>query len=177
MEYLVNMFKIFGSLLVILSCSGIGFYIAQGFVNRTKEIRQLQNIVSYIETEIIYGHTPLLNIVQSITEREKGSIHHIFVALTESVKQNEKSFSLCWQEAFAALGKSTSLKTPELRVMQQLGSILGQSDRESQQKHLRIAFTHLQTEEQDAHDLQKRYEKLSRTLGVLTGLLFVILFF
>lgn len=171
------MIKIFGALLVVLSCSGVGFYIAQSFVNRTKEIRQLQNIISYMETEIIYGHTPLLNIIQNITTREKGTINSIFIALNKELNQNAKSFALCWQEAFEEKGNKTSLRPSELRIMQQLGSILGQSDRESQQKHLRIAFTHLQKEEQDAHELQKKYEKLSRTLGVLTGILFVILFF
>ncbi len=163
--------------MIILSCSGAGYYIAQGFVNRTKEIRQLQNIISYIETEIIYGHTPLSIIMHNIVGREKGKLRDIFINISEGLMLTEKSFAHCWSGAFEKAGIITSLKEPELRIMLQLGNLLGQSDRESQQKHLRIALTHLQSEEQDAHELQKRNEKLSRSLGILTGLLIVIMLF
>lgn len=171
------MIKITGALMIVLACSGAGFFIAQSFINRTKEIRQLQNIVSYIETEIIYGHTPLYTIMRNISTREKGGVSEIFATISEGMKLNQSSFAQCWQEAFEKLRLKTSLKERELLIMLQLGSILGQSDRESQQKYIRIAFTHLRSEEQDAHELEKRYEKLSRTLGVLTGILIVVLLF
>lgn len=171
------MIKIFGSLLILLACSGAGFLIAQGYINRSKEIRQMQNIVAYIETEIIYGHTPLFTIMKNISERENGSISKIFALIAEEMKSNHSSFALCWKTAFGKLKFLTSLKDREIQIMLHLGSILGQSDRENQQKHLRIALTHLQTEEQNAQEQQYRYEKLFRTLGILTGILIVILLF
>jgi stage III sporulation protein AB len=51
------------------------------------------------------------------------------------------------------------------------------SDRENQQKHIRIALSHMQAEEKEAYEAQTKYEKMSRTLGILTGILLVLLMF
>lgn len=177
MELWVLMLKLIGSLFVILACTGGGFLIAQGYSNRTKEIRQLQNIITYIETEIIYGQTPLITIMTNISEREQGQLAKIFANIAESMQKNEGTFAEAWQTAFEQMVSDTSLKASEVQVMQQLGKIMGRSDRANQQKYLRVALSHLQTEEQDAHELQKKYEKLSRTLGILTGILIVLLLF
>lgn len=169
------MMKIMGCLFIMLACSGAGFTIAQGFVNRTREIRQLQNILAYIETEIMYGQTPLNEIVENIGKKEVGNIATVFQNLSSELSQGEFDFSECWQRAFLHLRNISSLKDPEIEIMLQVGKTLGKSDRFNQQKNLRIAQNHLQAEEQNALEQQKRYERLSRTLGVLSGILLVIL--
>lgn len=167
--------KLIGCLCIMLACTGAGLTIAQGFVNRTREIRQLQNILSYIETEIMYGQTPLNQIVENIARRESGIIADVFQKISLEVNQGERDFAECWQQSFLHLQNISSLKEPEIEIMLQIGKILGKSDRINQQKNLRVALTHLQTEEQNALEQQKRYERLSRTLGVLVGILLVIL--
>ncbi len=62
-----------------------------------------------------------------------------------------------------------------MRFCKQFGETLGQHDRESQQKHIRLCITHLEREEEEAKALQPQYEKMIKSLGVLAGLLIVIL--
>lgn len=171
------MVKILGAMLVILACSGAGYLTALEFVNRTKQIRQLQNALLYIETEIMYGYTPLNDLMKKISQRENGSISLFFLTVAEELETMEKSFQHCWQTAIDKRWKYTSLKEKERQIMLQLGSILGMSDRENQQKHIRIALSHMQAEEKEAYEAQTKYEKMSRTLGVLTGILLVLLMF
>lgn len=125
----------------------------------------------------MYGHTPLNELMKNISVREKGSIAKIFTVVSEQLELHQRSFADCWQSACSNLFHTTALKSPEQQILLQLGSSLGQSDRESQQKYIRVAMSHLQSEEQEAFELQRRYEKLSRTLGILAGILLVILLF
>lgn len=171
------MMKTIGAVIIMVACSGAGLYIAQGFKNRTNEIRQLQNILAYIETEIIYGQTRLIQIMENISSRETGVIGEVFSRLAYKMEKNQAGFPLCWQEAFDEMAGKMSLKEREKLAILRLGTQLGQTDRHNQQKYIRIALAHLQTEEQDAYHSQNKYEKLSRTLGILVGALLVIVLF
>jgi stage III sporulation protein AB len=61
--------------------------------------------------------------------------------------------------------------------MKQFGETLGRHDRMSQQKHIMLTLTHLEREEADAIQAQATYEKMTKSLGFLSGLLLIILLF
>jgi stage III sporulation protein AB len=67
------------------------------------------------------------------------------------------------------------MKKPELDAMLRLGATLGGSGRDDQVKHIKLAMLQLQAEESSARDDQQRYEKMSRSLGVLGAALLVII--
>ena len=69
----------------------------------------------------------------------------------------------------------TALKEGELEIMKQFGETLGQYDHEIQQNYIRLTMVHLEREEGDAIEQQQRYEKMMKSLGVLTGILIVLL--
>ena len=68
-----------------------------------------------------------------------------------------------------------AMKKAEKEAMLRLGATLGGSGREDQLKHIRLTAIQLQAEEASARDDQFRYEKLSRSLGMLGAALVVIL--
>ncbi|WP_052329833.1 stage III sporulation protein SpoIIIAB [Thermicanus aegyptius] len=169
--------KGFGALLVLLMATLAGFLISNRFSGRTKEIRQLENLLLALETEILYGAKPLGEIIRRIGEREKGPIAHICQRIAVRLKEREFTFWQVWEEELRRGWPTTHLKGDEQEVLLQLGSVLGLSDRETQRNHLRLALAHLRAEEKEAMDDQAKYEKLSRTLGFLSGLLLVILMY
>lgn len=71
--------------------------------------------------------------------------------------------------------EQTDLKQSEYEILVQFGENLGKHDRFTQQKHILLTLTHLEREESDAREKQKQYEKLMKSLGFLSGLLFIIL--
>ncbi|MBE3553434.1 MAG: stage III sporulation protein AB [Thermicanus sp.] len=166
-----------GAFLVLLMSTLAGFLISNRFSGRTKEIRQLENILLALETEILYGATPLGEIIKRIGEREKGPIAHICQRIAVRLKEREFSFRQIWEEELRRGWPTTHLKRDEQEILLQLCSILGLSDMETQRNHLRLALAHLKEEEKEALDDQVKYEKLSRTLGFLSGLLLVILMY
>jgi stage III sporulation protein AB len=69
------------------------------------------------------------------------------------------------------------MKTSEKEAFLQLGLTLGITDRDDQIKHLRLTASQLQTEELTAWEEQKRYEKMWKSLGLLSATLVVILMY
>lgn len=169
--------KILGAAFIIAIATAGGFLVARRFSGRTREIRQLENLILYIETEILYGATPLTLIMERVALREKGPLADIFHQIAERMNERGPAFRVIWEEEMRKGWPKTYLQKEELKIMLQLGASLGISDRTDQQNHLRLALTHLKEEESKAQEEQAKYEKLSRTLGFLIGLFIVILMY
>lgn len=172
------MIKLIGAFLIVISSSLVGMGLASQFVQRTKQLRQLQVAMQWLETQIVYGSTPLHIALAHISERIGGEIGNLFSAVAEGLTdRREASTRECWDEGIKREWAKTAMKNPEKEVLLHLGQVLGQSNREDQQKHIRLALMSLKSEEQQARDNQQKYEKMCRSLGLLGGLLVVILLY
>lgn len=172
------MVKLVGASLIILAGTLIGMQLGGYLAHRPLQIRQLRTGLALLETEITYGARPLPEALASIAQRLTGSGARLFAQAAELfVKESEWTANDCWRRAVYQVWPRTALKSPEKDIVLQLGLVLGQSDREDQRKHIRLACTNLEHEEINARENQQRYEKMCRSLGVLSGVLLVILLY
>ncbi|AMA72507.1 MULTISPECIES: stage III sporulation protein SpoIIIAB [Aneurinibacillus] len=172
------MLKLIGASLVIFAGTFIGMQLGSYLAHRPLQIRQLRAGLTLLETEIVYGSRPLLEALASISRRLTGDVARLFARAAElSAEEPDLAASECWHQAVQYVWRDTAMKEPEKEILLQLGSVLGQSDREDQQKHLKLALANLEHEEMNARDNQRRYEKMCRSLGVLSGILIVILLY
>lgn len=173
------MLKIVGIILVMLAGTLIGFVQAARYASRPKQIRQLLHALQRLETEISYGQTPLPEALFRISTLVSQPIANVFSTISKSLQNNAASSGEtvreCWERAVVEHWPATAMKSTEKEAMLRLGSTLGGSGREDQLKHIRLAMIQLQVEESSARDDQHRYEKLSRSLGMLGAALVVIL--
>jgi stage III sporulation protein AB len=173
-----SMLKLIGAALIILAGTLSGMHLGNYLAYRPLQIRQLRTGLTLLETEIIYSSRPLSEALTSIARRLAGEGARLFARAAELLEaEPEWPASECWRRAVQQIWPSTALKDPEKDILLQLGSILGQSDREDQRKHINLALANLEHEEASARDNQKRYEKMCRSLGVLSGILLVILLY
>ncbi|UFJ42922.1 stage III sporulation protein AB [Brevibacillus humidisoli] len=172
------MAKLIGAVLILFSASMIGWQISKSYANRPLQLRAWLLALQMLETEIVYGSTPLHRAFAKIGHRVLPAIGRIFLTAADQLITDEgQATQACWQTAMEKHWTGTALRKPEKDVLLGLGYILGNSDREDQQKHLRLAVTHLRALEEEARVEQTKYEKMYKTLGVLSGLLLVILMF
>lgn len=172
------MIKLVGAALILLASTIFGFVRARQFAERPKQIRQLVHALGRLSTEISYGSTPLPEALRKLAQICGRPLDSLFALAAERLT-HDKSVTVreAWTEAIDHISGQTSMKAPELEVLRQLGTTLGISDREDQLKHLALASSQLMQEEVEAREEQSRYEKLSRSLGVLGGALIVVLIF
>jgi stage III sporulation protein AB len=134
--------------------------------------------VKRLSTEIGYGSTPLPDALSKLSLQMHKPLDRMFAEAADRLRQ-ERGVTVrqVWQETVDRYWNLTAMKSAEKEAMIELGATLGISDRENQLKFLELAHTQLQQEEAAAREEQTRFEKLSRTLGVLGGALIVILIY
>ena len=170
--------KFIGALIVIIAFGLIGLTIGRNFKRRPEELRALQGSLQLLETEIVYGATPLPEAFNRIAKLFNTEIGRIFDLCKENLRtKNGMTIQVAWEAALDAQYQHTSLAKGDIEVLRSLGTALGMSDRNDQQKHIRLAIGKLQTEEKRAIDDAQKYAKTWNYLGFLCGLTLVILIF
>lgn len=172
------MLNIIGAVIILVAGTLIGFYRAAQYADRPKQIRQLIQSIQRLETEINYGFTPLPKALKRISRSTQGPVSNLFEQAATRLSQNDGlTTKESWQQIMDEEWSSTAMNVTEKEIMLQLGSTLGISDRNDQLKHLRLASNQLQSEEFTAKEEQIRYEKMCKSLGVLSGALIVIIMY
>lgn len=170
------MLKIFGSLIVIFATSIMGFYYANVFTERVKQLRELQYALNILETEIVYTSTPLIEALRNVSERCDSGIKKIFLLTSEKLKEKYSLGVLyAFKEAEKSLKGEIFFDKEEFEVLYSFMSTLGGSDVEGQKKIFNITVKKLEAFEKKAEDRRTKNEKLYRYLGVSAGMVIVIL--
>lgn len=167
--------KIIGAIFILIATTWVGFELARRLSERPRQLRHLKVALQSLESEIMYGLTPLAEASEHISRQLPKPLSYFFNCFSERLKKGESSVHKAWDESLKETWHLTALCQGELEVMHQFGATLGQHDREHQQKQIRLTLNHLEREEGDAIESQNKYEKMLKSLGFLTGLLIVIL--
>lgn len=170
------MLKMIGAVLILLSTTLTGFRIARRYAERPRQIRQLRQALSLLETDIAYGSRTLVEAFRVIGKREREPIASLFSSCVRYLETLDGASTYqCWKKAVEETWPRTVMGAPEREVMIDFGKTLGLSDRQDQLQHLKMAIANLNVEENHAREEQVRYEKMCKTLGFLAGALLVIL--
>lgn len=165
-----------GAMLVILASTLIGYYSAERLKERTVQLRELQMALQMLETEIVYGSTPLYQAFHKISQKNNGLISLLFERCAYYLQALDGVTTFeCWQAALKDVESKLALKKAELEWLYHFGQIVGGSDVNDQRKHIKLMLAHFQKIELEAKEEQKKHEKMYKTLGFLTGVLLVIL--
>jgi stage III sporulation protein AB len=172
------MVKLIGACLILFAGTMLGFYQALQFSRRPRQIRQLVQALQRLETEISYGFTPLPSALLTISRQIPAPLSQLFHQVGEQLTgSGDLTTEESWRLAIDSCWQHTAMKAAEKEAFLQLGLTLGITDREDQIKHLRLTASQLQTEELTAGEEQKRYEKMWKSLGLLSATLVVILMY
>lgn len=172
------MVKLLGAVLILLAGTLAGFLKARQFADRPKNIRGMIAALQRLETEITYGYTPLPEAMRRIASGSREPVRSLFASAAEDMGEpNNRSAQDALNRAVDIHWKATAMKAQERETLRQLGCTLGTSDRKDQANHIALALQQLKQEELSARDEQAKYEKMSKSLGVLLGALIVILIF
>lgn len=170
------MFKLIGICLVLIATTLTGFEFANRLRKRTKQLRDFQAALSILESEIMFGQTPLAIASERISNQIPEPIAGFFHVLHENLLVGADNISTIFSNTLEAYIPKMQLKEQDIEILKQFGETLGKHDRYMQQKQIEIALTHLTRLEKEAHINQSNYVGMFQTMGVLAGMLIIILF-
>ncbi|KUO50564.1 MAG: hypothetical protein APF76_07910 [Desulfitibacter sp. BRH_c19] len=168
--------KFVGSILIIATCSYLGFYFGKQYNARLEQIRKLRSSLKMLETEISYSINPLPEALFKVGSRIKGPVQTLYEHTSDLlIKNMGLPMDEIWRTGLNRLAEESSLKKEELDVLDDFGIGLGGSDREEQLKNLLMVQEQLKVIESNAENERNKYERMYKTLGVLAGIALVLI--
>lgn len=168
--------KLFGGLLILIACSLLGIATANRYSLRPKEIRKFRSSIQMLETEIIYGCTPLPQAMYNIAGKAEGPLKRFYGMISEDLLSGwSYSLEAIWSKGVERLVKETTLNSTDKELLEDFGKVLGSSDREDQKKHFELLYIQLKQHEETAEEDKRKNEKMYKSLGFLSGVVIFIL--
>lgn len=157
-------------LLIFISSSLIGRFIAKKYSYRLEELEEIKNILNVFKSKIRFTYEPIPEIFKEISIQTKENIGKIF----ENAGKNMKDMSAgeAWEQAVQK--SETNLTKEDIHILLMLSKMLGQTDLEGQISQIEITENFLEKQITEAEQEKNKNEKLYRKLGTTIGLIIVI---
>lgn len=167
----------FLSMLSIFSiCTIIGYYYGQKYALRFENLVYLEQCIKILETEIVYGATPLPDALSNVYKKGKSTVSYIFEDIKKDLISNKRGFVFeSFLEIESQLYNRLYLKKEDVEIFLSLGRVLGTSDRLDQSKVFKIILNQISAQIAEAKAEKNQNLKLYRSLGVITGIGIIIL--
>lgn len=170
------MLKLLGSIVVISASGVMGFIYSNFYLERVKQIRDMQYALNILETEIIYTSLPLSEALEFTAEKCSKGIKSIFKKISKMLKEKTKqSVYEAFKDACALSKDEIYFGREEMDVLESFMQSLGVSDMEGQKKNFNITIKKLEEIEKKAEVIRTKNERLYRYLGICMGVLIVII--
>lgn len=169
------MIKLIGIIMTLVACGGIGLFLAHIHENRPRQLYALESAMQLLETEILYGATPLKEAMELVAQTSDPEIAILFGNTARELSKMEGATAReAWSSAVENFSKATILKKEDLKILQRFGTTLGISDREDQEKHIRLTKSQLKIAATNAETVARKSSAVYRYLGFLGGLFLVL---
>jgi stage III sporulation protein AB len=176
MEVRMQITKVVGCILIILSSTLMGFYCSNELKSRINDIKELRKLIVLLRGDIRYGNTPLPEAICSIARRHEGSFKSFLTKVSDRLSEHSgNTFSQVWKEAVETDLHQTSLNKKDKSSLIQFGDSLGYLDKEMQMNTLELFLTQLEDEITELSKTAKEKSYLYNTLGIMAGIFISII--
>lgn len=168
--------KVVGCILIILSSTLMGFYCSNELKARVNDLKELRKLMVLLRGDIRYGNTPLPEAICAIARRHEGSFKNFFTKISERLSElSGKTFSHVWKEAVEKELIKTSLNKRDKLGLINFGDNLGYLDKEMQMNTLELFLTQLEDEISELSKTAKEKSYMYNTLGIMAGIFISII--
>lgn len=159
---------IFGCIILIAGCGSFGLWMANRIRRRPSELRESLMALALLDTEIVWGATPLPEAFGIVKERTDAPWQGFFKELQDRLQRGEPG-SIAWNETILNQKTHFCLKPEDWQVIRDVGKGLGRSDRTEQHKQLELVLRQLTLLKEQADLWSAKQAKMWSYLGFLCG--------
>ncbi|ODA41710.1 stage III sporulation protein AB [Desulfosporosinus sp. BG] len=165
---------ILGCVALIAGCGSLGLWLANRIRRRPAELRECLMALALLDTEIVWGVTPLPEAFCIVKERTDLPWQEFFAELQERLQRGE-SASSAWKDTISTQYKHFCLKQQDWQVIRDVGKGLGRSDSQEQHKQLELVQHQLTLMKEQAGIWSEKQAKMWTYLGFLCGIAGVLI--
>lgn len=161
--------RILGCIALIFGCGCWGLWMANRIRRRPKELRGFLMALALLDTEIVWGATPLPEAFGILKERSDSPWQEFFADLQEQLQRGESAGKV-WKETIIKHTPYFCLKQEDWQVIDDVGKGLGRSDRTEQHKQLELVLRQLNLKMDQAGIWSDKQARMWSYLGFLCGI-------
>ena len=165
---------VLGCIAIIAGCGCLGLWLAYRIRRRPLELRECSMALALLDTEIVWGATPLPEAFCIVKERTDTPWQGFFAELQERLERGE-SASTAWKETVVTRSDRFCLKPEDWHVISDVGKGLGRSDRTEQHKQIELVQRQLILMKEQAEIWSGKQAKMWSYLGFLGGIAGVLI--
>ena len=165
---------ILGCVGIIAGCGSLGLWLANRIRRRPVELREFVMALALLDTEIVWGATPLPEAFGILKERTDAPWQGFFAELQDRLQRGE-SASIAWNDVSLAQNSHFCLKHEDWQVIRDVSKGLGRSDRQEQHKQLELIQRQLALIKDQAGIWSEKQAKMWSYLGFLCGIAGVLI--
>ncbi len=170
--------RIIGALLVIISCSGLGFFMAAQWNEHLRTVEKLRKMIFLLKGEIVYANSPLTEAFERTGRKAGGEIGVLFENVSERLSgQQGETFYTIWQEEIDKLPKEVCLSKEDKQNLKGLGEHLGYLDMDMQERNILLYLEQLDLTIGYLRKHKQEKSRLYTSLGIMGGLFLTIVMY
>lgn len=163
-----------GGTIIILSWV-TGLALARTFIDRLKELNEIDRFLNYLYNDIAYISKPLPDAVSDIKEKMKYPISNFLSDFEYNLSLKTMTVDKCWGKALENNKEKLNLKKEDQEVVLYIGRQLGGTDKATQLKNLEFTLSKIKNRIKLAEADKEKNSKLYSTLGLMGGILITII--
>ncbi len=165
-----NMYKWIGSILILASCTGLGFHKSGEMRKHLDELEELRKICLLLRSELQYTKAPFAEVFEKIGKRTLEPFRTWLLELSGRLKsKGTGTFWEIWCDAITMYLPSSRLKAEELEELRGLGKNLEYTE------SLDIYIEQLEYRIQSTRKDYQSKRKLCQSMGIMGGIFLVTL--
>ncbi len=170
------MLGILGAILIIASCTGLGFLYREKEIRRIKELEVLCYTFRIIKSEIILKNQPLPYACQTAGMKVRRNEGKILLKIAETMEMQEgENFSKVWEDCWKSYLEHAALSGEERRRILEFCSFNGYDDSRLQTDILEEEVGQLGRQYLKAKEELERKQKVILVLSSFGGIILTLI--
>lgn len=168
------MLKIVGICLVMVGCVGIGWYLSGKALRRIHLLEEWESLLQLLYGEVDYAGRDLPDLIHCMIEQSYES-RSFWKGIDRQLRQgNAGRIASIWQRELQQK-EWQILQEPERRILEELGGIIGQTDRQTQLHAIQLYQQRLGEVLKRGRDSYQGQARVYHVAGITVGGFLVIL--
>lgn len=164
-----------GSILIIAATSGAGYMYGQELKKYLEKLLYLRYVAGLIRGELEYTCAPLSEVFSAVASRIREP-YRTWLKQTsrETSERSEASFFRIWSRCADRYLDMLKLKTEHSVLIKEMGTFLGQCDRETTDRSLQMYMDRMDLEIEKVRENLASRKRIGNCLGVMGGIFLVV---
>lgn len=168
--------KVIGVICVISGCVGTGLSMSRSYVRRYRQLEMLRQMTVLLKGEIRFACAELPEAFEHVARRIDPPFSDFLKDLSGELRSMEgKPFHVLWKKHVEGSLGHSCLTKDDLEALIRMGGQLGFLDREMQLAAIDLYLDELDISMKSFGQTISQKQRLSLSLGILSGLFLVIL--